>query len=79
MGDVIRHTRAERRVIEASAELARAWNSLRREEGDSHPSHSKDVERAIHDVQRVVAMRLARRADPEAWGGTPRPELPSGG
>lgn len=61
------HTEREVRVIAATAALMRAYAELEREEGASHPSHGRDVADAVHVVQRVVAMRFARRADPFAW------------
>lgn len=63
----MKHAPRERRLIELTAEVAREHVALERDEGVSHPSHGRDVAMAVHDVQRVVAMRLARRADPEAW------------
>lgn len=69
------HTEAERRVLHAAVDLAQAYNALQREEGVSHPSHGQDVADAVHVVQRVIAVRLAKRVDPEAWGDV-EPPLP---
>lgn len=63
-----RHTQAELDVIAATVQVQRAYTALERVEGASHPSHAVDVTRAVHDVQRVVAMRLARRVEPGTWG-----------
>lgn len=63
-----RHTEAERDVINATMGLTKLYKHLERTEGVDHPYHLRDVADAIHVIQRTVAMRLARRADPEAWG-----------
>lgn len=63
----MKHTERERALIQQTADVMRAFRLLELYEGSSHPSHHPDVVRAVHDIQRVVAMRLARRADPEAW------------
>jgi hypothetical protein len=63
----VKLTEAERRVLSAAVELARAYRTLEETEGSIHHSHGRDVADAIHVVQRVVAIRLAKRSDPEAW------------
>jgi hypothetical protein len=64
---VDKHTEAERKVVDAAVTMWNAFAELERTEGVSHPSHRRDVADAAHVVQRVVAMRLARRVDPETW------------
>lgn len=61
------HTPAEMHVLEAARNLAGAFRTLEHEEGEAHPSHGRDVADAVHVVQRIVAIRLAKRADPDAW------------
>lgn len=63
----MKHTERERRLIGLTAQLVREHAELEREEGISHPGHARDVVDGVHAVQRVVAMRLARRVDPAAW------------
>lgn len=63
----MKHTERERRLIELTVQVAREYAAIEAEEGISHPSHGRDVADGVHAVQRVVAMRLARRSDPEAW------------
>lgn len=63
----MKHTERERALIKQTAELMRAFGDLELDEGRSHETHRGDVVRAVHDIQRVIAMRLARRSDPEAW------------
>ncbi len=46
--------------------LANAWNLWCRQP-DRLPGDDADFERAIHDAQRMVALRVARRADPDVW------------
>lgn len=62
-----RHTVLERQVIAATRELAQAYARLESVEGRDHPSHGRDVADAVHVVQRIVAMRLARRVAPGEW------------
>lgn len=63
----MRHTPAERRVLKAAEELVSAFRALERIEGQAHPSHGRDVADAVHVVQRIVAVRLAKRVDPGSW------------
>lgn len=32
------------------------------------PDESREVQKSIHTIQQMIALRLARRADPEVWG-----------
>lgn len=61
------HTEAEQDVINATMGLVRLYRHMETTEGADHPSHWRDVADAVHVIQRTVAMRLARRVDPEAW------------
>lgn len=66
-----RHTERERRVVAATVEVYRAWRDLAQHEGEGHPSHTRDVADAVHDIQRILAIRLARRVEPDIWGRDP--------
>jgi hypothetical protein len=56
-------TAAERRVLDA---LVLAWEQFI-QLGDPHPDDRDEFKRAIHAAQNIVAFRVARRVDPEAW------------
>ncbi len=46
--------------------LANAWNEFV-ELKEEHPYDAHEFCRAIHDAQKIIALRVARRADPETW------------
>jgi hypothetical protein len=56
-------TRAERNVLE---HLCNAFNGFV-ELGCKHPADDGEFCRAIHEAQRLVALRVARRVDPGVW------------
>jgi hypothetical protein len=46
--------------------LAQAWNLFAALE-DKHPQDDAEFCKAIHDLQKLIALRVARRADPGVW------------
>jgi len=46
--------------------LADAWNRFVALD-KKHPDDNDDFRRAIHQAQQLIAMRVARRVDPEVW------------
>lgn len=46
--------------------LAKAWNLFARLE-ENHPSDVEEFAKAIHDAQKIIALRVARRIDPDIW------------
>lgn len=48
------------------AELANAWNVFT-QLPDKHPSDDAEFLTAIHDAQKMIALRVARRVNTEVW------------
>lgn len=47
--------------------LVGAWNAYNRLDG-TRPDEIAEFRQAIHRAQDLLAVRVARRADPETWG-----------
>lgn len=58
-----RHTDAEKHIIDLTRELFLEFRKL----NNHHPSEIHDVANAIHRIQDIIAMRLARRVEPTIW------------
>lgn len=56
-------TEAEKNVL---THLASAWNEFVKLP-ENHPSEREEFMHAIHAAQDILAVRVARRADPETW------------
>lgn len=56
-------THGERRVLTL---LADAWNEFLAI-GVIHPDDATEFRQAIHCCQNIMAWRVARRVDPDAW------------
>jgi hypothetical protein len=52
--------------IEVLKNLAEAWNVFVKIEG-KHPQENEEFCHKIHDLQRIIAYRVARRLDPQIW------------
>ena len=59
--------KTEREVLRL---LGDAWDEYLKLPVD-HPSHQADFVAAIHSAQRLIAIRVARRVDPDAWHKEP--------
>lgn len=46
--------------------LVQAWNKFVELENE-HPQDTNEFCTAIHDAQKIIALRVARRVDPETW------------
>ncbi len=56
-------TADEKRVLSLTADL---WNSFLLLP-KQHPSDASEFQLAIHQLQALIALRVARRANPEVW------------
>lgn len=56
-------TTAEREVLRLSADLWNAFVKLPKE----HPSDIPEFQAALHELQALIALRVARRVNPEVW------------
>jgi hypothetical protein len=56
-------TEQEKVVLEATASV---WNEYLKLE-EVHPDERDEVKFAIHQIQHLVARRVARRVDPNIW------------
>lgn len=61
--DVNGLTEQEKSILES---LAKAWNDFSQLEG-KHPADDSEFCKAIHDAQKMIALRVARRVNPEVW------------
>lgn len=52
--------------------LADAWNIFVQLEG-KHPQDNSEFCQAIHDAQKMIALRVARRVDTDVWSQYPGP------
>lgn len=57
------HTEEELIVLDA---LKDAFNQFKKLE-EQHPNHINEFVFHIHELQRLIAVRLARRCQPEIW------------
>lgn len=58
-------TPGEQKVLDS---LAHAWNAYRQlDSNGAGDSDYQDLLNSIHAAQRVIATRVARRANPEVW------------
>jgi hypothetical protein len=46
--------------------LSKAWNAFV-ELDKKHPDDNDEFRRAIHDAQKMIALRVARRVDQDVW------------
>lgn len=53
----------EKEIIKMSAELFDKFQDLEQ----THPSDINDIAEAVHDIQKVIAVRMARRAKPDLF------------
>ena len=53
----------EREILE---HLKDAWN-LFVELNEKHPMDNEEFCKAIHDAQKMIALRVARKVNPEVW------------
>jgi len=53
----------EDKIIKMTADI---WNEFKTLE-QTHPSDMEDLADAIHDIQKIIAVRLARRIKPEQF------------
>ncbi|OFV81540.1 MAG: hypothetical protein A2W26_04965 [Acidobacteria bacterium RBG_16_64_8] len=58
-----KHTEEEMKVVMLAEELANAYAALPSE----HPSELAEVCDAIHRIQGLLTMRIARRAEPDVY------------
>lgn len=56
-------TRAEGKVMDALVDAVAAWGELPRQ----HPQESDEFVDAIHRLQDLLAVRIARRLFPDGW------------
>jgi len=56
-------TEQERRTLDASASVWNLWCSL----PDRCKDDNEEFAKAIHAAQYLIALRVARRADPDVW------------
>ncbi len=63
IGGSVGLTDEEKEVLELSAQL---WNKFIRLHSP-HPSDHIEMQLKIHGIQEMVALRVARRVDPEIW------------
>lgn len=54
---------AERLVLDQLAEAWNAWCEL----GQRRPDDDQEMQISIHRAQHLIALRVARRMDPEVW------------
>jgi hypothetical protein len=59
-----RHTEKEKSILNQTTDIWNNWLLMSGRLSDE----DQDVRTAIHTIQRVIALRLARRVDPETWG-----------
>lgn len=62
-GTIARLTEKERKVLALTVECWNSWCSL----PTNNMSDSEEFMRAIHAAQHLIALRVARRADPDVW------------
>lgn len=62
----------ERETIILDA-LVEAWNTFVSLES-THPDDLTDFRRAIHECQRIIALRQLRRINPDIWASYPQGE-----
>lgn len=55
--------RAESEILDRLADAWNAWCGL----GSRSPDDDREFQDAIHRAQTLVALRVARRADPQVW------------
>jgi hypothetical protein len=53
----------EKRIVDLSADI---WNEFLTLE-QTHPSDIEDLSKAIHDIQKIIAVRMARRSNPSTF------------
>jgi hypothetical protein len=53
--------------------LADAWNKFQAIEG-KHPDDNRDFLDGIHNLQRLIGVRVARRVDVDVWNQYERPK-----
>lgn len=56
-------TPGERAVLGALVDAWNRWTRL----GGKHPDDDDDFRSSLHRLQDLVAVRVARRADPDVW------------
>lgn len=56
--------------------LVEAW-SLFVEMDNKHPQDNAEFCKAIHDAQKMLALRVARRVDTDVWSQWPKEHLPT--
>jgi hypothetical protein len=56
--------------------LVEAWNLFVGMD-NKHPSDNPEFCKAIHDAQKMLALRVARRVDTDVWSQWPREHLPT--
>lgn len=53
----------ENEILKLTAEIVNKFNRLEQ----THPSDKDDMAQAIHDIQKIIAVRMARRNSPEQF------------
>jgi hypothetical protein len=56
-------TRIERKIMD---NISRVWNGFKSLD-PSHPNDLTEFHSAIHDLQKIIGMRVLRRSHPEIW------------
>jgi hypothetical protein len=56
--------------------LVEAWNLFVGMD-NKHPSDNSEFCKAIHDAQKMLALRVARRVDTDVWSQWPKEHLPT--
>lgn len=56
-------TAEEKRLLNILVEAWNLWITL----DEKHPDDNPEMKSAIHSAQSLVALRVARRADPDIW------------
>lgn len=53
----------EEEILKLSAEIFNKFSSLEQ----THPSDKEDMAKAIHDIQKIISVRMARRSNPDVF------------
>lgn len=55
--------RVEREILRYTSDI---WNRFNRVD-QTHPSDLEDMANAIHDIQKIISVRMARRKNPKLF------------
>ncbi len=61
--ETVKLTEPERKVLELTADV---WNEYQKLD-EVHPNEFDELRLFVHQIQYLMARRVARRADPDVW------------